>query len=319
MKRKRKEYRSLDSILFEDDAELEYFDVLSLLPLSNVRLEYGGADLARSSNLQNKERARGLRDLRALEYSQLNKEREEASPTRSSNVTNEEKCKEYTAQENLARTDDYSEKELREDLDFFREINSNRQVSVEREHLEHQEPDEIFTKNSEISGTNQFTDRRASSLASKIDQDQHGVVDVEDLVTSSEEDRKIEEVEDYKSIWISENQGDRSEMSRRPQILKVVDNDVTRRRHRRSVVEIDAIAVEDVPKDKRSSEITEEANERIDATLIKSADVDQDDRSFESTKVGVTCDRCIDIDNRGVFDAITLLAALKFFKDCEKI
>ncbi|EGI71024.1 hypothetical protein G5I_00133 [Acromyrmex echinatior] len=58
-------------------------------------------------------------------------------------------------------------------------------------------------------------------------------------------------------------------MSRRPQVLKVVDNDVTRRRHRRSVVEIDAI-VEDVPKDKRSQEITEEINERLNASIITS-------------------------------------------------
>ncbi|EFN72152.1 hypothetical protein EAG_15993 [Camponotus floridanus] len=63
-------------------------------------------------------------------------------------------------------------------------------------------------------------------------------------------------------------------MSRRPQILKVVDNDVTKKRHRRSVVEIDAI-VEDVPKDKISQ--TKEGNEHIDVFVIKSNNMNKED------------------------------------------
>lgn len=290
MKRKRKEHRSLDSILFEDDAELEYFDVLSLLPLSNVRLEYGGTDPARSGNfVQNTERAHGSRDLRALGYNELSSEREEASPTRSGNVTNEKK-RELQEEDNLVRADDDSEKELRENLDSFRETNSRRQVSVEREHPEHRESNEIFEDPKISAG-----DRHGSSLPSKTDRDQRDSADIEDLVIACEEDRKLEEVEDYKSIWLSDHK-DRGEMSRRPQILKVVDNDVTRRRHRRSVVEIDAI-VEDVPKDKRPPEVTKSANERIDATLIKSTDLaNQEDKVHEDngTKVskrGVVNDR----------------------------
>lgn len=250
MKRKRKEHRSLDSILFEDDGELEYFDVLNLLPLSNIRLEYNETNSLRDGNFTRK-KIHDLRDLSVHEPS-------EVSPTRSSNATDEEKCKEHTVNEdNPTGVDDKPKKEIRENLNSSKKLaNSSRR--------KHRETDESFV-NSEISSANKFEDQHAPSSSSKTD---HRGAAVENYVTScEEEDQKIEEIEDYKSIWILDN--DRNEMSRRPQILKVVDNDVTRRRHRRSVVEIDAI-VEDVPKDKKSQEITKETNEHIDTSVIKS-------------------------------------------------
>ncbi|XP_077273004.1 javelin isoform X1 [Temnothorax americanus] len=252
VKRKRKEHRSLDSVLFEDDGELEYFDVLNLLPLSNIRLGYNEAGSSRDGNFARK-KVHGLRDLRVLEYNEPNSA-SEVSPTRSSNATDEEKCKEHTVNEdNPARADDKPEKEAREDLDSSKGTDSSRR--------KHREADESYGAASKISSAN----KDAPSSSSKTD---HRGADVDNLVTScEEEDQKIEEVEDYKSIWILN--ADRNEMSRRPQILKVVDSDVTRRRHRRSVIEIDAI-VEDVPKDKRPQEIAKEANERIDASVIKS-------------------------------------------------
>lgn len=254
VKRKRKEHRSLDSILFEDDGELEYFDVLNLLPLSNIRLEYNETDSSRDDNFSRK-KVHGLRDLRVLEYNEPSGG-SGASPTRSSNATDEEKCKEHTVNEdNPTRDDDGLEKEIHENLDSSEEANSSRQ--------KHRETDENFGTDSE---TNKFADQHGPSSSSKTD---YRGADVKNFVASCEEtDQKIEEVENYKSIWISDNKG-RNEMSRRPQILKVVDNDVTRRRHRRSVVEINAI-VEDVPKDKISQEITKKANERTDASVIKS-------------------------------------------------
>ncbi|XP_029175045.1 protein javelin [Nylanderia fulva] len=256
VKRKRKEHRSLDSILFEDDAELEYFDVLNLLPLSNIRLGYDEADLSKDDNLTRKtEQLHGSRDLRILEYESSS----EASPTRGSNATDEEKCKENTVNEDNPALTNSSEKRDR-DLNLSKE--SSRRDLVKRER---RKSDERHGKNSQISSTNKFVDQHI--LLSSTDQNQTKA-DVDDLVTSCEEDRKLEEVEDYKSIWISNE--DHHKMSRRPQILKVVDNDVTKRRHRRSVVEIDAI-VEDVPKDKISQNIAKEANERIDVSVINSS------------------------------------------------
>ncbi|XP_072753341.1 uncharacterized protein Jv isoform X2 [Anoplolepis gracilipes] len=254
VKRKRKEHRSLDSILFEDDAELEYFDVLNLLPLSNIRLGYNEADLSKDDNFTRKtEQVHGLRDLRILEYNEPSSA-SETSPTRSSNATDEEKCKEHTVKEDNPSSADNSEKK-----------SSSRRNSVKRER---RKSEESLEKDSQISLANKFADQRDFFPSSKTDHQDHRETDVENLLTSCEEDRKVEEVEDYKSIWISDNE-DRLEMSRRPQILKVVDNDVTKRRHRRSVVEIDAI-VEDVPKDKISQSITKETNERIDVSMIKS-------------------------------------------------
>ncbi|XP_018353830.1 PREDICTED: uncharacterized protein LOC108755380 [Trachymyrmex septentrionalis] len=270
VKRKRKEHRSLDSILFEDDGELEYFDVLNLLPLSNIRLEYNETDLSSDSNFTHK-KIHGLPDLRVLEYNEPN----EVSPTRSSNATDEEKCKEHEVNEdNLARGDDESEKELRENLDSER-TSSKRTDSNRRQH---RETDESFGADSEINSVNQY-----SPSSSKTD---HTGTDVENFVIScEEEDQKIEEIEDYKSIWIpDENQ---NKMSRRPQVLKVVDNDVTRRRHRRSVVEIDAI-VEDVPQDKRSQEITEEVNERLNASIITSINNVKDEGHGRKAKEATT-------------------------------
>lgn len=257
VKRKRKEHRSLDSILFEDDAELEYFDVLNLLPLSNIRLGYDEADLSKDDNFTRKT-LHGSRDLRVLEYNEPSRE-SEVSPTRSSNATDEEKCKEHTVKEDNPALAISSEKKGR-DLNLSK--GTSRRDLVKRER---RKSNESLEKNAQISLTNKFVDQHILLSSSKTDQD-HRKADVENLVTSYEEDRKIEEVEDYKSIWISDNE-DHHEMSRRPQILKVVDNDVTKRRHRRSVVEIDAI-VEDVPKDKISHSITKEANERIDVSVI---------------------------------------------------
>lgn len=258
VKRKRKEHRSLDSILFEDDAELEYFDVLNLLPLSNIRLGYDEADATRDGNFaRKKERVHGTRNLRVLEYSEPSSASEE---TKSSNATDEEKCKEHTTKEdNPARVGDDSKKQLRENHNL-----SKGTVSSSRRNAERRES-KNFEQDSEISSAKKFADQRASSSSSN---DHYRVAHVESLVTSHEEDRKIEEIDDYKSIWILD--GDQNEMSRRPQVLKVIDNDVTRRRHRCSVVEINAID-EVVPKDAKSQEITKEANDRIEVSIIKSS------------------------------------------------
>jgi len=166
---------------------------------------------------------------------------------------------------------DESARKLRENFDSSQRTNPSRRISLEREHLEHRESRDDLEEDSEISA-NRYDDRRASSLPLKIDQERH---ELEALVSLCEEDRGIEDAQGFGSIWITDRD-ERGEMSRRPQILKVVDNDVTRRRHRRSVVEIDAI-VEDVPEDKRLPEITKEASGRVDTgVVIISADTKQE-------------------------------------------
>lgn len=320
MKRKRKEHRSLDSILFEDDGELEYFDVLNLLPLSNVRLEYDEADSTRDGNFARKnERVHISRDLRALEYHGASSA-EEASPSASSNATDEEKCKEHTVKEdNSARTDDDTDKVFHEDHDSSREAGSARHDSRVQQEIE-----ESFDENSEISlATNKFVEQRVASSSKRERHD----TDVGSFVIPCEEDRKIEEVDDYKSIWISDNE-DQDAMSRRPQILKVVDNDVTKRRHRRSVVEIDAI-VENVPKDKKSQEITKGASGRVDAPVIKSNDNanKEDEIREKNAEVSVRCDKVFTSARENevrtiiffIYASRCVCAALKLLEDSDSV
>lgn len=307
MKRKRKEHRSLDSIAFEDDAELEYFDVLNLLPLSNIRLGYDEAVLSKDDNFTREtKQVHGSRHLRVLEHNEPSSA-SEVSPTRSSNATDEEKCKEHTVKEDNPASTDSSEKKVR-DLNLSKGTDSRRRDSVKRER---RKSDESLEKDSQISLANKFADQRVLFSSSKTDQN-HRKADVEDLVTSCEEDRKVEEVEDYKSIWISDNE-EHHEMSRRPQVLKVVDNDVTKRRHRRSVVEIDAI-VEDMPKDKISQSITKETNERLDVSVIKSSNNGnkEDEVHGKNAKVNMRHDKTFILMRKREKSFFILISSLLF-------
>lgn len=55
---------------------------------------------------------------------------------------------------------------------------------------------------------------------------------------SNIEKHKVEETEDTKSLWISDNE-EIEEMSRRPQVLKVIDNDVTKSKNPKKSINID--------------------------------------------------------------------------------
>lgn len=313
MKRKRKEHRSLDSILFEDDGELEYFDVLNLLPLSNVRLEYDEND----SPDGNFERLRSSRDLRVLEYREPSSAEEVSPSTSGGDATDEEKLK--TKKNNIARadTDDDEDpgREIREDLDSPRNAGLLRQDLVAGNR---RESEESFEEDSEISLANKFADQRASSTPSSSSlssscksKRQRYKADVEiSVIPPCEEDRKIEEVEDYKSIWISDSE-EQDEMSRRPQILKVVDNDVTKRRHRRSVVEINAV-VEDEPRDKKPQEHANGPNERVDiSSLSKASNHLHEDDEIRGKDVEVSLRmRCF---SRGGIGALSALISSLLF------
>lgn len=262
MKRKRKEHRSLDSILFEDDdGELEYFDVLNLLPLSNVRLEYDESDTKSDNFSRRKEQLYGSRAFKILEYHESRKVGGN-SPTKS-NITDEEKCKEHTKEDNPTRTKEDLEKELCEDH-YSRQTDSSQQDSVESGHnRESQRSFEIQENSLPINSADKFADVQVS--------DQYRI-DVAHVIPLKEDHNN------------NENQ---DEMSRRPQVLKVIDNDVTKRRHRRSVMLIDAI-VEDVPKDKKPQEITKAINEYVDTTVIKSSNnIEEMDKVEKNAEVSM--------------------------------
>lgn len=236
VKRKRKEHRSLDSILFEDDGELEYFDVLNLLPLSNVRLEFDEED-ARNNNL-GRRRGDSLKSgrFKALEYFGA---RPTAEKRVRSNATDEEKCTESIDRRIGDR--ERRKKELEPRLELEEELVEEelcREETSQKSRSARPSPDCYGDDN-----TDRFRDDNTDRGDSLSDDERRST---SPLTTSPEEgvrDRRVEEAEDYKSIWISDTE-EQEDMSRRPQVLKVVDSDVTKRRHRRSSPEIDELPSE---------------------------------------------------------------------------
>lgn len=246
---------------------MEYFDVLNLLPLSNVRLEFDEKD-ARN----NKFDQRNNSSLKSLEY--LNSRIvEERSSTRS-NVTDEEKCKETSIKE-----EEDNSREIHENYSYQKknsEILSGENLSSERIKKklclqEDSEDDRDFVP----CHRNELLDRR--STCSNTNEDRHRLDDELKSCENQEGDQKVEEAEDYKSIWISDNE-EQEDMSRRPQVLKVIDNDVTKRRHKSLPAQIDPVIIPDGQKNmkfqingKKSDDCTNKRNsnekEDIDRTL----------------------------------------------------
>ncbi|XP_015431339.1 PREDICTED: LOW QUALITY PROTEIN: uncharacterized protein LOC107187701 [Dufourea novaeangliae] len=280
VKRKRKEHRSLDSILFEDDGELEYFDVLNLLPLSNVRLEFDEED-ARNNNLAARNGRRGGGKLKALQY--LGPRVIEARRARS-NATDEEKCKGSTTTKVVKNPSEIERDRRRKDTKEPDSLHEFREDSAARVKKESCREEPTGNSEEERNSTDCFRegtiDPRSPSF--EIDENTY-ILDVPLASARTEQqDHKVEEAEDYKSIWISDTE-EQDDMSRRPQVLKVVDNDVTKRRHRRSSPEVDP-RTENLPVDGKFQEIGTVANDRLDVVKLdrKSDGDDGDPRNGET-------------------------------------
>lgn len=201
---------------------------MNLLPLSNVRLEFDEKD-ARN----NKFDQRNNSSLKSLEY--LNSRIvEEGSSTRS-NVTDEEKCKETIKEENNSREiqENYSYRKKNSDLLHQSRENISPERIKKKLCLELQEDSE---DDRDFVTCHQNEDRLKYS---NTNEDKHRFDD-ELKSCKREGDQKVEEAEDYKSIWISDNE-EQEDMSRRPQVLKVIDNDVTKRRHKSLSAQIDPV------------------------------------------------------------------------------
>lgn len=95
------------------------------------------------------------------------------------------------------------------------------------------------------------------------------------LVNSSRKEKeRIEEAEDCKSIWISDLE-EPEEMSRRPQVLRIIDSDVTKR-NRRSVTENDVVPVEN---SLSSSKVIDE----VDGKVVGSISIFESENSESRT------------------------------------
>lgn len=291
VKRKRKEHRSLDSILFEDERELEYFDVLNLLPLSKVRLELDEADTRSHQNLiaakqiqelstpvtstnfkvpilcddfdvesiEESERRHTPRILQVSEFSDDNNQ--DDSLHLGSNVTDEEKCKSHSI---IEGTDTIQEKNHIEEescnslitlscrgawgIDSHRE--SLKITEEKSEALDEREKirNDAVRKEETQERVNNFVDKTSEiPFVSDIGDDsveknscENGVI----VAVRHDTFPTVGESEDFKAIWVTDTE---ENMTRRPQVLKIVDNDVTRRqRHNFNAVEVDTTAARDM-------------------------------------------------------------------------
>lgn len=272
----------MDSILFEDDGELEYFDVLNLLPLSKVRLEFDESDNrnftppgrlkrlcgakenetssdADGESTVESEQRRTPRILQVSEFSDDN------SLQFGSNVTDEDKCKSHTIDEKIfekSHTDEESWKSFISlssrsawDTDSHRESFDTAKDEVEQ-HLEISErktenegSDNLYVEDTENCGSpdGNLPGHQENTSTSVIVGEQGEVSIV-----------RLEEAEDFKSIWISDSE-EVEDMSRRPQILTIVDSEVTKKRCWGPTV----IGIDDIARD--------ESNEK---TLKTHIDVD---------------------------------------------
>ncbi|XP_058801651.1 uncharacterized protein LOC131670236 isoform X2 [Phymastichus coffea] len=216
VKRKRKEHRSLDSILFEDDSdELEYFDILNLLPLSNVRLEINESDATNSHSILERNCKQQPLPNRPPS-AKLNPA--VVSVSTKKNFLESEICPKHYP---TARITEIVEENKEPGITSFPEI------AREKSRLEN-----TFYAYDGISDSSKITTKAVvESCHSEIkdlekycelNQDKKEPCSVEYLNKP-----KVEETEDTKSLWISDNE-EVEEMSRRPQILKVIDNDITK-------------------------------------------------------------------------------------------
>ncbi|XP_034941226.1 uncharacterized protein jv [Chelonus insularis] len=293
VKRKRKKHRSLDSILFEDEGELEYFDVLNLLPLSKVRLEIDEVDVHNNypTSKHNKDSLLptnidtlstgdnddtsigGESELRhtprILQVSEFSDDNQDNSLHFGSNVTDEEKCKSHSIYE---ETEKSREKSHSDENSWKSLVSSSNKSLWDVESLEEslkspeKEQEQVETEaentNNSIQETTKCLDanHKKKSTESKL----NGVGD-----TEIKEVKEIEQVEDYKSIWVSDTD-EIEDMSRRPQVLKIVDNEVTRRCSRGpSVVEIDIVAQDMVKSKDTNDEVLAKKDTTVDP-LIRS-------------------------------------------------
>ncbi|XP_048505856.1 uncharacterized protein LOC110117177 isoform X2 [Athalia rosae] len=236
VKRKRKEHRSLDSVLFEDDKELEYFNVLDLLPLSNVRLQFedrtgsnNSSSRRRDHHVDSLERKFYPRELYSpKDYDHSDENYNEIGILRESNNSGNSRDPHHQREEGL-------------EADFAEALNESKIKEVCETNGKSSNGDKICeARNDRESSLSRYANRI-------VNYPDHGENNKQVLILDSDEDkfradvavvRPVEEAEDYKSIWISDSdEPSEVEMSRRPQVMKVIDNDVTKR-NRNSTVEV---------------------------------------------------------------------------------
>ena len=273
VKRKRKEHRSLDSILFEDDSdELEYFDVLNLLPLSNVRLEIDEPEPSNKNVIQERNGKEPL-----------NRE-SKSNPTvisvsaKKDNDGGSEKCSKHHSTARITEIvdvvqtksgaedkkpekrggtatapDSSSQKsEADKGITSFHEIAKEKRNFESTSHTYNNNFDlpnkkEQYQTKAVVEVCHSKLKQKPSNLEKedfKCNNEKKEVVNIcSEKNPKNKEKPKVEETEETKSLWISDNE-EAEEMSRRPQVLKIIDNDVTKPKSLRKTIQIEVTSSE---------------------------------------------------------------------------
>lgn len=243
----------MDSVLFEDDKELEYFDVLDLLPLSNVRLQFDDRNGSKNSSAR-----KGDRNFESLGREFYHREPPPSNVVENCQVKNSEESQENTRENVVKEREIFNRESEGLEPDIAEAVNESkiREINDSKKFVRIESSES--RKLSDSPGLNKeqidksSADRKASGFADEVfypkskkhvlilDSDEDKFRANVAVVRPAEEFRQIEESEDYKSIWISDSE-ETEEMSRRPQVLKVIDNEITKR-NRNSVIETGDVA-----------------------------------------------------------------------------
>lgn len=242
----------MDSILFEDDSDdLEYFDVLNLLPLSNVRLKIDDFDNESSNNNKNVVRERGA--LPTL-INCSNPRSTIISLSTNKNCTNDINNDRYLKRQTGACITEINDNESKNDFNSLKKSNIDDQSVIDAtttfcelaKDNNKQFSERPCSSNFELlkkkdnQRAKDFFDSRFKAKQQQIDS-HHYVLNHKDssLLQLKEHNRsgfsykdnsnkaKVVETEETKSLWISDNE-ETDDMSRRPLVLRVVDSDVTK-------------------------------------------------------------------------------------------
>lgn len=242
---------------------------------------------------------------RELEISKIPREKIDP-PNFGKNYTDEEKCKSQPSQSCLEIVEFHERREERDSWQSFARYSpvrvTDRRVILPSETLGRSEGSDWLEENVNIGEAEESASKDESASSEETESGTSSLKDVleEGLIKEAIDDvslgrRKlgeiatknrvqVEEAEDYKSIWISDSE-EPEEMSRRPQVLKVVDNEVTKRRGKASSVDEIDVVTRETPMGKHSHRLRIANNLRADSRQrTNSSNVREDGSILDSDK-----------------------------------
>lgn len=198
---------------------------MNLLPLSNVRLEINESDAARENLIPE----RNYRQTKVVDRPKAESNPTIVSVSTKRSITDTEKCSKHCPAARITEIADETKD---------RGITSFTQIAREKSRYE----DTFYAYDGNVDSSKKITTRAVVETCHSKTKEKDRQVDQENKQCTNKP--RVEETEDTKSLWISDNE-EIEEMSRRPQILKVIDNDITKLKNPKKCVSLDVKFAED--------------------------------------------------------------------------